>query len=110
MDPAEYALNYLEQMIIENIDWPATDTWSYILRRLDALAAVPPGADPDHPRRRGLMFAQAALENEIAAASGSSSTAAVSAADTHQLSAALQRAVNRLTEDVGKIRAARSNP
>lgn len=110
MDPTEYALNYLEQMVLEKIDWPANDTWSYILRRLESIADVPPGADLDHPRRRGLMFAQAALENEHAALTKSSSSAAISEANTDLLSAALQKAVNHLTEEAAKIRAARHNP
>jgi hypothetical protein len=110
MDPVEYASNFLQQVLLESLDWPADRPWAYILRRLDNIADVAATTEEANPRMRAVQVARRAVEQELSIMTNDPVASDIETADRAQLSQAISRALNHLTEEVGRLRAARPAP
>lgn len=110
MDPVELASSYLQQVLLESLDWPADRAWAHVLRRLDSIAAVHASDDDSTPRMRAVHVARRAIEQELATITRDPDAASIEDADRTNLSQAVSAAINRLTEEVGRLRAARPTP
>jgi hypothetical protein len=110
MDPIEYASNYLQQVLLESLDWPTDRPWAHVLKRLDSIADVAATADDDHPRMRAVQVARRAVEQQLSRLTNDPVASDIDSADREILSQAISSALNHLTEEVGRIRAARPTP
>jgi hypothetical protein len=110
MDPVEYASNFLQQVLLESLDWPAERPWAHIVRRLDSIADVTATDDDSHPRMRAVQVARRAVEQELSRLTNDPVASDIENADRALLSQAISSALNHLTEEVGRLRAARPTP
>lgn len=110
MDPIEYASNFLQQVLLESLDWPSDRPWAYILRRLDSIAGVAATDADDHPRMRAVLVARRAVEQELSKLTSDPVASDIEVAERATLSQAISQALNHLTEEVGRLRAARPTP
>ncbi len=110
MDPVEYASNFLQQVLLESLDWPVDRTWAYVLRRLDQIADVAATTTDAHPRMHAVQVARRAVEQELSRLTHDPVASDVETADRALLSQAISGALNHLTEEVGRLRAGRPQP